>query len=136
MTSSGFQPIAKPGRPQRRSFSDNELLALPKPGVRERDPAAIAGPRALCCERCGRGGPIHWHHVKSRGAGGSDRSSNRVDLCATCHDLVHRGRIPRAELFELIRRREDRDAALLPRRGPTDPVLDLPAPGEDLPASW
>jgi hypothetical protein len=82
-----YQPIVKPSR--------------------IKDPAAIAAARKDYCEYCGNTrGPFHCHHVKSRGSGGPDIPSNLVNLCWLCHDGVHRGRIPRANVLALLAARE------------------------------
>lgn len=42
------------------------------------------------CEACGR--PVFGlpHHIKTRGAGGTDDPDNLLSLCAECHyDIVH-----------------------------------------------
>jgi len=31
----------------------------------------------------------HWHHIKTRGSGGSDSRLNELDLCARCHTWIH-----------------------------------------------
>lgn len=35
----------------------------------------------------------HRHHIVYRSAGGSDEASNRVTLCATCHNDEHKNRL-------------------------------------------
>jgi hypothetical protein len=44
-------------------------------------------PCLVCCtistQRC-------FHHVKSRGSGGSDESYNLMPLCFKCHEKIHR----------------------------------------------
>ena len=30
-----------------------------------------------------------WHHVKTRGSGGSDNAYNKMPLCFACHTLIH-----------------------------------------------
>lgn len=32
-----------------------------------------------------------YHHVKSRGSGGTDDPWNMMSLCFKCHELIHRG---------------------------------------------
>lgn len=70
--------------------------------VRRRKPARVkpgewtedAGKKALalrskCCERCGAGGPLDWHHRKNRSQGGTWAPSNGLLLCRfPCHALV------------------------------------------------
>jgi len=41
------------------------------------------------CETCGTYG-IHVHHIKTRGAGGTDKPENLIALCPECHHEVHR----------------------------------------------
>lgn len=72
---------------------------------RVRDPKAILGARKLYCERCRRPAFGEPHHIFTRGAGGPDIKENLIQLC-TCHDLAHRGKIPRQELMEIVARRE------------------------------
>jgi 5-methylcytosine-specific restriction endonuclease McrA len=47
---------------------------------------------SLPCVACGerKDGFVCFHHVKSRGAGGSDESHNLMPLCAWCHTEVHK----------------------------------------------
>ena len=40
------------------------------------------------CEACYRI-RHHIHHIKSRGAGGTDDHSNLIALCARCHNRIH-----------------------------------------------
>ncbi len=37
------------------------------------------------CVVCGNGGIIHVHHIKTRGAGGTDDYKNLISLCPSCH---------------------------------------------------
>lgn len=50
--------------------------------VRKHECSVGNGPGVLACE-----GPIHAHHVKTRGAGGGDEWA--VSLCAWHHDRFH-----------------------------------------------
>ncbi len=43
------------------------------------------------CQICGSRKNLHVHHIKTRGAGGTDDPENLVLLCAIHHDMVHRG---------------------------------------------
>jgi hypothetical protein len=44
--------------------------------------------KTLYCMACGN--PMdHWHHIKTRGSGGSDGRLNELDLCARCHSWIH-----------------------------------------------
>lgn len=82
----GTGPIAKPRR-KRLARDRFQGLAQPKP-LREIDRAAMATPRSPRCLHCGRPGPTHRHHLKTRGSGGSDRFT--IDLCPFCHDATHK----------------------------------------------
>ncbi|WP_326565108.1 HNH endonuclease signature motif containing protein [Amycolatopsis rhabdoformis] len=45
--------------------------------------------RSSCCERCGSGGPLEWHHRKNRSRGGEWNPANGLRLCALiCHPFV------------------------------------------------
>lgn len=45
--------------------------------------------RSKCCERCGKGGPLDWHHRKNKSQGGTWAPSNGLLLCRyPCHDQV------------------------------------------------
>lgn len=59
------------------------------------------------CEKCGSEFGLEVHHIKSRGAWGSDTEDNLVCLCYVCHRKVHDGNISRDELREIVRRREN-----------------------------
>jgi hypothetical protein len=41
------------------------------------------------CVRCGREGKIERHHIKFRSRGGSDKPSNLLNLCKSCHIYLH-----------------------------------------------
>jgi 5-methylcytosine-specific restriction endonuclease McrA len=87
----------------RRGKADYSGLALPKPGVRVRDEAAMDEARDRGrCEKCGVACRPHPHHVKSRGAGGGDTRENLISLCPPCHDLTHRGLISRDTLRAIV----------------------------------
>ncbi|WP_156096163.1 HNH endonuclease signature motif containing protein [Amycolatopsis jejuensis] len=45
--------------------------------------------RSKCCEKCGAGGVMHWHHRKRRSQGGTWAPSNGLRLCPPCHGWVH-----------------------------------------------
>ncbi len=79
---------------------------IPKPR-RVRDRAAIEAARKPWCEVCGKAGPVHVHHIDSRGAGHGDVADNLVSACPWCHARIHAGQIPRERLREIVRRRED-----------------------------
>jgi hypothetical protein len=47
------------------------------------------GLRSTCCEKCGGGGLLDWHHRKNRSQGGTWAPSNGLLLCRfPCHALV------------------------------------------------
>ncbi len=57
------------------------------------------------CEVCGQpcsGGP---HHIRSRGAGGSDEDSNLIQLCNRCHEKAQRNRLDADWLRRIVERR-------------------------------
>ncbi len=43
------------------------------------------------------------HHIKSRGAWGSNEPSNLISLCAQCHQAAHMSLIPKAKLREMAK---------------------------------
>ena len=45
--------------------------------------------RSDCCEKCGAGGELHWHHRKLRSRGGTWAPSNGLRLCPSDHQWVH-----------------------------------------------
>lgn len=51
----------------------------------EIDPFYLNEVRKLPCLACGKSGPSHAHHVRSRGAGGKDDYWNVIALCENCH---------------------------------------------------
>jgi hypothetical protein len=42
------------------------------------------------------------HHITSRGSGGGDIRGNIIRLCRKHHDLAHRGKIKKSELYEAL----------------------------------
>jgi hypothetical protein len=62
------------------------------------------------CEVCRRVDVRHPHHTwRARGLGGGHRIDHPFNLlacCPGCHDSIHAGRIPKAELMAIIARRE------------------------------
>ena len=91
--------------PRRRRKPDlHRFEGLPlAPAMRTVDPAALAAQRSTACEVCdATGRPIHRHHIRSRGAGGSDRRENTIDCCHDCHDRIHRALIPRDCLLAIV----------------------------------
>ena len=71
------------------------------------DPKAIKKVKEIgYCEYCGNGmRELQAHHIKSKGAGGHDVSSNLICLCYVCHRTVHDGNIGRDVLREIVGRR-------------------------------
>ena len=45
------------------------------------------------CEICNKYTQTEKHHIKSKGSGGNDTEDNLIELCRTCHRLVHDGKI-------------------------------------------
>jgi 5-methylcytosine-specific restriction endonuclease McrA len=42
------------------------------------------------CEYCGVfKPPLHIHHIRSKGSGGSDTPDNLIALCFVCHHMAH-----------------------------------------------
>ncbi|HHV79075.1 MAG TPA: HNH endonuclease [Firmicutes bacterium] len=75
---------------------------FPKP-VRIISRSTVEKARKPYCDLCGAVGPVHVHHIRSRGAGGDDVPENLIALCPRCHELVHRGKIPREWLLDARR---------------------------------
>lgn len=75
---------------------------------RIKDPRAFAEKPTDCCEICfarfGPFCPMEKHHIKSKGAGGSDTLQNRLCLCWLCHRKVHSGEISRETLVAIKKR--------------------------------
>lgn len=65
----------------------------------------------------------HVHHRNPRHAGGSDAATNLVWLCATCHQLVHRG----AQMVKANRKGDMADLAMLtfPAPAPRQRFLEV-----------
>ncbi|HSZ58583.1 MAG TPA: HNH endonuclease [Tepidisphaeraceae bacterium] len=102
-----FQYLAKPGPFKRRSYADNQALAIPKVGVRLKDPAGIKRYKRPVCELCGFAPfdptRIHGHHLITRAAGGSDEvSTNIVYVCIPCHRDIHDGHVEKSRLEKII----------------------------------
>lgn len=45
------------------------------------------------CEICGKSGQTEKHHIKTKGASGSDIKENLIEVCRTCHTKIHTGEI-------------------------------------------
>lgn len=45
----------------------------------------------VSCVACGekKDGFVCYHHVKTRGSGGTDEAHNLMPLCAWCHTKIH-----------------------------------------------
>ena len=72
---------------------------IPKP-KRIKNKQAIEDCRKTYCEYCLKGGPVHVHHVKTRGSHGDDIPENPISLgewCG-CHAKAHNAQISKAEL--------------------------------------
>ena len=76
-----------------RPYSKEQQLArgarrhhrrVASPGRWQRIIDAKNGP----CRCCYSTGPVEFHHLVSRGIGGSDTENNIVPLCSDCHRLV------------------------------------------------
>lgn len=80
-------------------------MTIPKP-TRVNSQAAIRAARKPFCEKCGRQASGEPHHIRSRGAGGSDIPENLIQLCAGCHIEAQEYRIKPAALIEIVARRE------------------------------
>lgn len=61
--------------------------------------------RKKTCELCGSPCAGEPHHIKTRGAGGSDVPENLVQLCGRCHRAAHDGKIPKERLLRIVARR-------------------------------
>lgn len=71
--------------------------------VRIVDESVLNWARSLWnCEVCGEHQRTYPHHIKSRGAGGSDTMGNIVACCWFCHEKIHRGLIGREVLRGIV----------------------------------
>ena len=61
------------------------------------------------CEVCGAPCDCGPHHIKSRGAGGSDAEENLIQLCFNCHRKVHDGKLDDDWLRRIVERRIQRN---------------------------
>lgn len=61
--------------------------------------------RKKTCELCGRPCAGEPHHIKTRGAGGSDVPENLIQLCGRCHRAAHDGKIPKEQLQRIVARK-------------------------------
>ncbi len=55
-------------------------------------------------QKDGCNGPLSIHHIKTRGAGGSDVPENLITLCQKHHDLAQRYRISVKDLQAILTR--------------------------------
>jgi hypothetical protein len=70
-----------------KQFRKHLYRVLSKP-IREVDRKYIVWLHGFrCCVKGCEGWPVHAHHVKTRGSGGSDRTA--IPLCAQHHVKVH-----------------------------------------------
>lgn len=81
---------------------DRVKQVLKDAGVKLRKPGRVPGAngwgeqagrdalkaRSDCCEKCGAGGQLEWHHRKNRSQGGTWQPSNGLRLCRFCHRQV------------------------------------------------
>ncbi len=68
------------------------------------------------CERCGRITTVQPHHIFGRGYESCRRFDvpvNLISLCGICHDRTHWGRVDRANLLEIVARRESTTPAAI-----------------------
>lgn len=64
----------------------------------DKDLLARIRSESRCCW-CGAHGPVHVHHIFSKGAGRVDIACNLLPLDWKCHGLVHNGEISRSDLL-------------------------------------
>lgn len=77
-------PLRRTGRLRQvgaRAKREAAALALFRRAVLER-----AGGR---CERCGKAGRLHAHHIRPRSRGGKHELANGAALCPACHGSTH-----------------------------------------------
>jgi len=83
-------------------------------------------------EVCGRSAEGEPHHIRTRGAGGSDVRENLIQLCGLHHRMVHDGKIERSDLIRIVAKREGKTpeevAAIiqLPYQEPEPPAPQPP----------
>lgn len=70
------------------------------------DMKVIEGTRKKYCELCGSPASGWPHHIKTRGAGGKDKSWNLIQLCGHCHELAQQYKIPPRKLINIVALRE------------------------------
>ncbi len=79
---------------------------IPKPKT-YRSRKNIEAARRNYCEHCQRvNTTFHVHHIRSRGARGSDVEDNLINLCFECHAKVHNGQIGRLVLEMIVCQRQ------------------------------
>ncbi len=81
--------------------------AMPKV-ARIEDQNTIQATRKKYCELCGKPAYKEPHHIKTRGAGGSDIPENLIQLCGEHHFAVHTGTLPREDLIKIVAARENK----------------------------
>lgn len=57
------------------------------------------------CEYCGQRYALEVHHIIPREEGGSNKQSNLIVLCGTCHTVAQNGTISRSRLLDIARKR-------------------------------
>ena len=84
--------------------------------MRIEDPALLLrfGQR-FRCELCGKVKPggLDPHHIRARGMGSGwriDHPANLLAVCRVCHNRIHAGKIPKADLWAIASKRERCDA--------------------------
>lgn len=98
--------ITKVLEKKKRVKSNKEVKSPPLTASQKRELERKAG---FKCELCGRGTKDFKpdvHHIKPKAKGGSNRESNLIVLCPTCHRRVHDGRVSQADLKRAISKRK------------------------------
>jgi hypothetical protein len=90
-----FRPCPKPRRIEDRKTIDWVL--------HKRDGCCMYGLHTHRTRACS--GPLDPHHIQTRGAGGDDVPENLITLCRTHHNLAQNHRIPKEELYGILRDR-------------------------------
>jgi 5-methylcytosine-specific restriction endonuclease McrA len=82
---------------RRRAFGDLKMRVAESPRIR----LDFSSYKQLCqqvmksdawkCQVCGSSQNLQVHHKQLRSQQGSDRDSNLITLCASCHEVIHHG---------------------------------------------
>ncbi|WP_027093001.1 HNH endonuclease signature motif containing protein [Cohnella thermotolerans] len=118
-----MQSLQKPGRIQSRE-TIQQIRKEAEHRCQYEDPVT-----GEICDHPAEGEP---HHIKTRGAGGSDVRENLIQLCGEHHRLAQDGKIDRNELIRIVAKREGKTseeiAAIiqLPYREPEPPASQPP----------